>query len=220
MKTIIAIILVLVVGFGLYLYLNSDKEENQINQPANSDITQEDNQRDTADVFDEDADLYTISSGSTVSYTAQKEFFSRPTEAVTGTTNDVFGQASIDLEERKISLVAEINPKTLSTGTENRDKYVSDQFTSNISVKVEDVNFGELGESGEVSFTSPVSLTINGINKNLGFEIEGTVSEGEAKLSGKTSINMEDFNIEPASLAKVYTVDEVAEISFDITLVK
>lgn len=224
--------MVLALGVGLYLYLSSGKDGAENDQLSNSNsvadadinMNQNSEMKENADadagLFDEDADLYKISDDSSVSYTAQKEFFSKPTEAITGVTNDVSGEASINFEQNLISLRAEINPQTLSTDSEKRDDYVREQFVSSIFVRVEDANFGEVNGGGKVSFSTPVKLMINNISKDLDFEIEGTISEEEINLSGSTSINLSDFEIEPASLAKVYTVNEVAQISFDISLAK
>lgn len=160
---------------------------------------------------------YQISDQSTVSYTVQKEFFSRPTEPVTGTTDDVFGQVYIDSENQKIFVSAIINPKTLESGSGARDRYVSNQFNSEISIKVQDQDFGSFGQ---VSLTVPVSLTINGITRIEEFQISGSISESELDLIGSTQIDMTNYSIEPASAANVYTVNEIAEISFDLVATK
>lgn len=156
---------------------------------------------------------YQISQESTVSYTAQKEFFSKPTEAITGTTSDIDGQVSINEQNQTISVQAEVNPQTLDSGSGNRDRYVRDQFDSPITITVEDVDFGSFGQT---SFTGSVVLTINGISSIEEFDINGTIAENEIILRGQTEINMPEYSIEPASLAEVYTVNDVAEISFDL----
>jgi polyisoprenoid-binding protein YceI len=158
-------------------------------------------------------DSYMISDNSSVSYTVQKEFLSRPTEPVTGTTSDVSGELSINTETESISINAVINSQTLDSGSGTRDNHVRNEFSGDILVKVDNFNF-EISE--QVSFVAPVELTINGITKTLNFDIQGIILEEEISFKGSSDINMTDFNIDPPSTLGIYGVNEIAEISFDL----
>jgi len=156
---------------------------------------------------------YVISSNSSVSYTVQKEFLSRPTEPVTGTTGDVSGELMINRELESISINAVISPQTLDSGSGARDNHVRDEFVGDILVQVDNFGF-EISE--QISFVAPVNLTMNGITKTLDFDIQGSILEEEVSFKGSSNINMLDFNIDPPSTLGIYGVNEIAEISFDL----
>lgn len=213
------IIIGLLVIFAIVLVYFLLKDDNNIEITPGSNLSENTQEPSiSSDDFSSEefeSGTYEISENSTVSYTAQKEFFSKPTEPVTGTTGDISGELTLDKENEKISINAEINPQTLESGSGNRDDYVRSQFTSSILVNVTETDF----TFENSSFTAPVELTINDINRTVDFEITPFVSDaGELSFRGSTNINMNEFNIEPASLINVYTVDEVAEISFNIIL--
>lgn len=213
------IIIGLLVIFAIALVYFLLKDDNNIEIAPGSNLSEntQESSMSSNDFSSEEFEsgTYEISEDSTVSYTAQKEFFSKPTEPVTGTTGDISGELTLDKENEKISINAEINPQTLESGSGNRDDYVRSQFTSSILVNVNEADF----TFENSSFTAPVELTINDINRTVDFEITPFVSDaGELSFRGSTNINMNEFNIEPASLINVYTVDEVAEISFNIIL--
>jgi len=220
---IIAVVALILLAFqaGLFSFTNQTDQAEEVQNDTNNTPSE------TASISEsfqnENTETYQIVDQSTVSYTAQKEFFSKPTEAVVGTTNDVDGQIYINDQENKISVAAEINPQTLNSGSGGRDNYVSDLFGSNISVITEEIDLGsdfnldlENGSENQISFSAPISITINGITNSETFEISGTVTEGRVTFSGSTQTTISSYGITTPSAAGIYTVNDNIEISFDL----
>ncbi|NCS98996.1 YceI family protein [Candidatus Parcubacteria bacterium] len=220
---IIAVVALILLAFqaGLFSFTNQTDQAEEVQNDTNNTPSE------TASISEsfqnENTETYQIVDQSTVSYTAQKEFFSKPTEAVVGTTNDVDGQIYINDQENKISVAAEINPQTLNSGSGGRDNYVSDLFGSNISVITEEIDLGsdfnldlENGSENQISFSAPISITINGVTNSEIFEISGTVTEGRATFSGSTQTTISSYGITTPSAAGIYTVNDNIEISFDL----
>jgi len=222
MKKIILGLILLLVLFVSFILINQDPESETVQNVEQDAVVDFDNSE-TEDVKEPknemtsevsaSGDSYMISDNSSVSYTVQKEFFSRPTEPVTGTTGDVSGKLSINTETESISINAVINSQTLDSGSGARDNHVRNEFSGDILVRVDNFNF-EISE--QVSFAAPVELTINGITKTLNFDIQGIILEEEISFKGSSDINMTDFNIDPPSTLGIYTVNEIAKISFDL----
>ena len=219
----IAVVALILLAFqaGLFSFTNQTDQAEEVQNDTNNTPSE------TASISEsfqnENTETYQIVDQSTVSYTAQKEFFSKPTEAVVGTTNDVDGQIYINDQENKISVAAEINPQTLNSGSGGRDNYVSDLFGSNISVITEEIDLGsdfnldlENGSENQISFSAPISITINGVTNSEIFEISGTVTEGRATFSGSTQTTISSYGITTPSAAGIYTVNDNIEISFDL----
>jgi len=220
---IIAVVALILLAFqaGLFSFTNQTDQAEEVQNDTNNTPSE------TASISEsfqnENTETYQIVDQSTVSYTAQKEFFSKPTEAVVGTTNDVDGQIYINDQENKISVAAEINPQTLNSGSGGRDNYVSDLFGSSISVITEEIDLGsdfnldlENGSENQISFSAPISITINGVTNSEIFEISGTVTEGRATFSGSTQTTISSYGITTPSAAGIYTVNDNIEISFDL----
>jgi len=93
---IIAVVALILLAFqaGLFSFTNQTDQAEEVQNDTNNTPSE------TASISEsfqnENTETYQIVDQSTVSYTAQKEFFSKPTEAVVGTTNDVDGQIYIN----------------------------------------------------------------------------------------------------------------------------
>lgn len=205
----IIIVVVIILG-GAYFLLGGNSDEPSTFEQGVDAIDRAQDLKDK--IENKNKTEYIISVGSSVSYTAQKEFFSKPTEFITGTTNDVLGSLFLDKADDTLSVSVIANPQTLESGNSSRDNYVQDQFTGNITIALEAYPLDN--GLGAVSALVPVQLTMNGFTQSVDFQVEANVTEQEIQASGNAVINMRDFNIEPASLANVYTVDEIATISF------
>ena len=83
---------------------------------------------------------YVISSESTVSYVAQKEFFEKPTEVVIGVNNGVSGKIILNEKANTVSLSATLNQNTFDSGSGGRDDYVRGLFTAPILINASDIS--------------------------------------------------------------------------------
>ncbi len=162
----------------------------------------------------EEAVSYKIASNSKASYVVQKKFFSRPTEEVIGTTNDITGKVVVK-ENKKVEVKAEIEV-TFASGSGSRDGIVKGLLGEKILVSGNDL---DLDLSGSSRKNVNLNLTINGVTKSVPFSVR--VSSGEAmSADGTANIKMSDFNVQPPKLANVYTVDNEMEVRFNVFLTK
>jgi len=143
----------------------------------------------------------------------QKEFFSKPTEEVTGSTEDVVGTVFVN-DNGTVSVFAKIDSQSFLSGNDERDEYVRGQFGQAIEISVDSYELN--GGLDEISATVPVVLTINDVSKTINFDFVAIISEDFVDASGSAEISMTEFGVGPASFVGVYEVNEVATISFDI----
>lgn len=159
---------------------------------------------------------YQIQSESQVSYTAQKKWFNKPTEEVTGTNTDVTGTFSYDESTNTITeLMAEVDSQGFTTGSEGRDKEVQKMLQGKIVIK----NTAPITNvtSGDISFTAPLEITINGKTTIAEFAITGKIEGQTITATGKSTLSLADVEVTAPSLLSVYTVDDIIGISFSMT---
>ncbi|HBB37816.1 MAG: hypothetical protein UV82_C0003G0005 [Candidatus Magasanikbacteria bacterium GW2011_GWD2_43_18] len=156
---------------------------------------------------------YVVTSGE-ASYIAQKEFFSKPTAEVTGTTPDVTGTIDVNSELKTVSVEATIQ-NTFTTDSDTRDGDVVKLLAGPIAIKGEGLPF-ENFEKGAVTLT----LTIAGMSQDIPFSVTVSGQGSEARATGSASFLLSDFNLEAPSLLNVYTVSDVLAVTFDISAKK
>lgn len=159
--------------------------------------------------------VYDIQSSSSVSYVAQKEWFSKPKEEVTGTTSSIIGTITIDIEKKTISGDIIIDPSTLTTNTSGRDKEVKKLFTGPITVVAPAVSIPVV--EGDFSAVLNAEVSINGIPQTLPFTIAGNISDSVLFLSGSADFVISSFGIKPPSALEVFSVADKATMKFDFT---
>ena len=225
----IIIIFLLVLGLvGIYLLVSNAPTEDKENVPEstesemiveNEDKNEEEEKYNPEDILDKAPDnsvKYEISGG-TVDYIAQRRFLQQPDEEVIGVTEEVDGKGWFDFNTNSFGFYALLDFATIRTDDEKRDADVLELFDdSNMSivVNVEDEESFVIDE--EIELQIPATLTINGITRNKIFEVTTTVSEKEFYAYGTTTILMSEYGIEPPSLVKVFDVDDIINIEFEI----
>ncbi len=158
---------------------------------------------------------YTIATG-VASYIAQKEFFSKPTEAITGTTRDVTGRITIDQSSRTFSLTARI-ANTFVTNSDKRDAVIENMLTGPILITANNTAYPEeLITLNKTTFPGVLNLTIANTAKDVPFSITVERTSNGIIATGKATISVKDFNLEAPSLLNVYTVHDSIDITFDI----
>ncbi len=105
---------------------------------------------------------------------------------------------------------------TIQTDNKKRDEHVLKlfkdakvTFSADISGLLIQVNKG---------FSSEVKgqITLNGITRDVVFKVSGIVTERNIEAKGTASIRMDDFNLNPPSLAGVYSADNNLELKFEV----
>lgn len=208
-KTILAltfIIIIIIVGFALTRNSASETDNNQegqINPPAGGeDRPQGEN-------------IQAVTNAQ-VSYIAQKGWFNRPREEVTGTTNNVSGYISYDSENSILQeLKIEIDDQTFSTGNNGRDNDVRKMFAGGGNIHVTLSQPLEL-PFGEFEATIPLTVEINGVSQTVSFEVTGNVSETSSSASGTADITFEQFDMDAPSTVGIFTVGNELTVEFEI----
>ncbi len=183
-----------------------EKDTEDTNENSNTDKTNKESTSKT----------YSIAEDSTVGYTAQKKWLGKPAEAVTGTNPKVSGSFVYKSNEKVLeSISAEVDSQSFKTNSGSRDVVIQGLLKGAITIKSTET-VKAIGP-GPFESTIPMQLTINGVTKTVNFVLTGSIDENNASANGSATINMEDFNVTPPSLLKVYTVDENLIISLNIT---
>lgn len=159
---------------------------------------------------------YEILEGSTVEYVSLKRFFTKPEEYVVGSSTDVGGGGWIDFELRRGEVMATFDISSVHTDNSTRDEGVQKLFTSNEAEFFAYLTDFQPEIGNEFEIEVPGKLTLNGIQKDVIFLVNGLIEEETLVAKGTTSINMLDFGITPPSLVNVSTVDDNLDLKFDI----
>jgi polyisoprenoid-binding protein YceI len=164
-----------------------------------------------------DTVVLNITSPNSVSYKVQKQWFNKDAEEVVGKTTTT-GQGTIDKNTGDYSITIKTDLKSLSTGSDSRDKEVVKLFTQNEAVLRLNDNLSGLGieKGGELDSNVDAELTINGITKIVNLQITGTYTEKSLKVAGETTFDMNNFNITPPNLINVYKVAPEVTVEFTI----
>lgn len=156
---------------------------------------------------------YAIGSDSSVSYSAQKKWLSKPTEKVVGTNTAVKGQFYYNATTGVLAdLAATVDSQTFDSGSAGRDKEVQGILNGNIVIKTKGEVSGIV--SGTFGKTIPLEVTINGVSNNVDFVVKGEAGETSFMAEGSAEIDLEDFDIKPFSVLGLYEVDKMLGISF------
>lgn len=223
----IALIITLIVIAGLGYFIYDSMEDTSENNDAKEDVTvviEDETAMDAMEKPEEDAmeesdgmDL-SIQSGSTASYTVNKGWLDKPSEEVTGVTQEVNGKIGFDAMEDgsyQLTAAAQITPN-FDSGNGVRDGYVTGLFDGTIQVSLNETVSSDLATAGTYSQTVTLGVTINGQTQQLPAEIV-IVSDGEAlTISGSTNFTMSSFGIEPPSMVGLYNTADPMSIAFEI----
>ena len=210
MKKFIGLIILIAVVITIAQYLNkvsntAQEAENASSNSVESALTDE--------IEDRVAGYeYSITADSTVSYTAQKMFFSKPTEEVEG-INEVSG--GVDLQDGLLSLYATLD-SSFTSNNSGRDKDIEQRLASNIIIELNDFSLDGVDLTQPIELELPLDLTINGVTQTVTFQISGQVGETEIVASGSSEIKLSDFDFEAPSALNIYQVNDLIGLSFEI----
>lgn len=231
-KTVILIILVLIAAPVGYLLLNNKSLENSMESNAPVIENSQDTSMETTEDVDtmiktedenammkapEGALTYMLTQPSTASYTAQKRFLEKEDAVVVGTTDNLNGEGWFDLANQDMYLNAQIDLGILKSDSEKRDEDVLKMFNTTLATLVLNSVEGEIMLDTPFDTTANVTLTVNGVAKEVTFNVTGTVTETGFTATGNGMVNISDFNITPPSMLEVFTVDDGIELTFDVT---
>lgn len=206
-KTLTFIIIIAVAILLWFGVRASDSQRMQTNNETESTIAEEQQteNQDEAEALPSENNI----TSAQVSYTAQKVFFNQPTQQVTGVTADVTG--TVSYHDALLSGTANVSTDNLTTDSKMRDSDVRKLLGATITAEIPET---EITESG--SYELPVSITIHDVTKTLVFTTEVVVDDTEIALSGHSDFLISDFGLTAPSAFEIYTVDDQAQLQFDI----
>ena len=173
------------------------------------------------------AQVYTIdSAGSQVSFEIGEDL-RNSRNLVTGTTDQVAGQISLnlaDLSQTEVGII-QINARTLLTDNDFRNRAIANEilhtgdfeFITFTPTSVEGLPASAtIGEA--VSFSIVGDLTIRDITVPATFNVEATaVSETQITGTATATVNRADFGLQIPSVPSVANVDEQVQLFIDFT---
>tara|TARA_B100001167_G_C16723017_1_gene282130 strand:- start:262 stop:876 length:615 start_codon:yes stop_codon:yes gene_type:complete len=191
MKTSTILIILIIIGAGFYFYQNNDRTTSQVQNK----ITDNQEAEEVVNGGEE------TSVDGEVSYTAQKVFFSKPTEQVTGTSSDLSGD--ISYTDGVLNAMVSIDTESIATDSEGRDKDVVELLGSTIQAEINDV-------ATEFPFNKEimVDITIAGVTNTAPFQITGMLAENEIVLDATGSVNISDFGLDAPGNPNIYSVED------------
>jgi len=182
-----------------------------------------------------DASTFVVVPGeSTASYIVNEEFLADALgklgieagkKVITGSTGDVNGSLTIDLENRTLSDgVITVNMTTLATGEDRRDGWLQDkgpQFSQFPEAKFVATSIEGAPDSftddEEVSFQLLGDLTVRDATVPVTFDVTATVSGDTLTGVAETNMNISDFGIAPPDFARTLKVADPFVIRIELT---
>ncbi len=158
-----------------------------------------------------------ITKGS-VSYNIVKTYVGKPAINVVGKTEIVNGSGWLDLESKSGFVEAKLDFFNIKTDIAKRDEDIKPLFKdSMITVKGKFEGLESMVVGKKFQLKSPLKLTVNGIEKEVIFDIEATVKDDMSLIaSGEAIISASNFGITSPSLADVFSTDDQLTVSFEI----
>ncbi len=159
---------------------------------------------------------YTITEG-TVKYIANKVFIATGPSDVEGVNTTIAGNGYFDPVTMMGRVEANFSFSDFTTGNPTRD---SDLFQNYVSEKdiIISGDFTNLTmiEGTDQTAVLPLNVTINGVSKQVDFNVTYNVTPEALIASGESRIKMSDFGIKAPNLLNVYTVEDEVAINFDV----
>ncbi len=166
--------------------------------------------------YSESARKFKIAEGSTVSYKALKNFFNKPEEQVTGTSDQISGEGWYYEPAKSAYVMVKLNIDSVKTDNSKRDNDVQKLFTDHNVVFESYLPFTTITPGQDFETDALGNLTLNGVTKVVTFKVKGLINSSGLTAKGTTTIKMSDFGISPPSLVNVSTVDDNLDLNFDI----
>lgn len=203
--------------------MNEDVEDNSGGNNDQADVTEttnsEENSNSSSEEFvpTENAVVYEITDGTSVSYAVQKEYFGKPVERVVGTTDEVEGMGWIDLTNGSGQIEIKLDFDDLETSSPKRDEDILSLFESTeISIIGDLSNLSSVVEGTPFNLKLPLMVTINNVTKPVVFDVQGNLIQGKIQAQGRGMIKMSDFNVTAPSLVDVFAVSDDTELLFTL----
>ncbi len=183
-----------------------------LQQPNNTAIQQQDEQV----TAQQEGDIAITGETTEVWYSAQKKFFSRPTETIEGRNTNIIGFART-VNERMLSGEVRIAHDGFVSSSSQRDSDVAKLLGAPIKATFADIQL-EPFMSNQANAQVPVQITINGVTQEVIFTVTSEKENTTLTLQGAGEVELADFDIEPPSLFNIYEVDNLLGLGFTTTL--
>lgn len=225
-KIILFIIVVIVIGGGIFLYQTrpvatpTENIQDQVEPIANGDSAAGTQLAGTTD----EGETYRIDASSKVTFSINEVLNDKPKTAV-GTTSQIAGEIKIthnDVQNMHFLTLGtvKIDARTFKTDNEKRDGAIVHMILKSDTAGNEYISFTPTQKS--ISFTEGQefdvagSLTISGVTKPATLKVTATVVDG--KVTGKATANLKrsDFKLTIPNVPFVASVEDNFVVSTDI----
>lgn len=213
-KILTGLLLIGVIGFGVFSYLSRPLPEASVVTESTTDQTDSK----PGEI------IFVASSGSSATYEIDETLNGKPKHVV-GTTNDVHGQVFFNTQDPKMSRVDtfKINARTLKTDSERQDNTVGRIVLKSAEAANEYIVFEpapferiEISEGDDVfSFTLPGKLTVAGVTQPVVFEGTAKFVDSKLQATARATVTYADFGIEIPSLPFLAWVDNKTTITLN-----
>lgn len=215
-KIIIAIVVLVIIGVGVFFYMTRPVAVSQNSSDVASGISPEGS-----------FVLYRINPSQSKATFVIDEILNGSDKTVIGETSNIGGEVSLSLENLADGQIGEIlvNARTFKTDSERRDgaiarfilKSEEHEFIRFNPESVRALNPGTPTQDEPVRYEVTGDLTIAGVTKKVTFSVLLTsINENTLTARGETQITRTDFNITIPSVQSVTYVADSVTLQIDI----
>lgn len=237
---IAAIVVVVLVGVGAFLFLRDDSPDEVSLEAATESLSGSsttEGSEDTAAAPDGDVSgTWTVdtetgdfdfesASGTFAGIRIQEELASIGSTTAVGRTGDVDGTVEID-GTTVTSAEIEVDMTTITTNESRRDDKVQEaletgEFPTATFSLTEPIDLGAQAADGEpVSVTATGELTIHGVTQPVDIPLEARLVDGTIVIVGSVEIAFSDYDVEVPSAPVVLSVEDVGTMELQLLLTR
>jgi polyisoprenoid-binding protein YceI len=229
---IVAAVVVVVGGIGLYLFLRDDAPAKVSLDSAKESVSSttggntDSGDLDGAWVVDTTSGEFDFESatGSFVGFRVQEELAGIGSTTAVGRTNSVTG--SLDIEETTAnSADFTVDLTTLTTNDSRRNDRVqgaleTGEFPEATFTLTEPIDFGDAAKAGEkTTVTATGDLTIHGVTKSVDFQLDTQLVDGTIVVVGSTDVTFSDYGVQAPTAPIVLAVEDHGTLELQLLFV-
>lgn len=234
----LVVLIVLVVGAGLYWFLKDDAPDAVSLDAATSGLT-DDPDGPSADVeatVDDVAGTWTVdtesgdfdyesATGTFAGFRVEENLSRIGSTTAVGRTGDVTGTLEID-EATVTAATFEVDMASITTNDSRRDDKVAqalepDRYPTAVFTLTDPIDLGADATNGEpLTVSANGELTIHGVTRPATIDLEAQLIGDTIVVIGSTSVTFSDFDVEVPESPIVLSVDDVGTLELQLLLVR
>ncbi len=165
---------------------------------------------------------------SSAAYSVEEEFFGVGFNTAVGTTRDISGELSVQVDESQTPISVEgkitVDLSTLTSDQPDRDQNIRENWLESNKYPFAVFEFTRLegfpaswAEGQEVTFRLVGNMTVREVTKELTFDVTATFDGQVLKGTATTYLLMADFGFDPPSIVGILKVSDGVNVTVQFT---